>query len=268
MSIELDRVTALIEEIAQEEVLPRFRKLADDDVHTKEGGELVTTADRAAEAALTARLKDLLPGSMVVGEEAVAADRKVLELLDGEDPAWVIDPVDGTGNFASGKAAFAVMVALIVGGRTQAGWIHDPIAGRTGVAEAGGGAFMAGERLQVREAVPLVEMTGTLHASSYAPKVIADRVAAARDMVKALPSRHCAGLEYLSLATGEMSFTLFTRLMPWDHAPGILLHSEAGGYSACFDGTPYGARRHREIGVLMSPDRASWMELEETLLRP
>jgi fructose-1,6-bisphosphatase/inositol monophosphatase family enzyme len=267
MSIDPDRVSKIIEEIAQEEVLPRFRALADEDVQTKMGGELVTTADHAAEDALTRRLGALLPGSLVVGEEAVAADPRVMARLDGDDPVWVIDPVDGTGNFAGGKPAFAVMVALIVGGKTQGGWIHDPVAGRTAAAEAGSGAFMAGRRLGVAKAAPVAEMTGTLHASSYAPKKVAARVQAGRNKVAALPSKRCAGLEYLQLVTGEMSFTLFTRLMPWDHAPGILLHSEAGGYNACFDGTPYGARRYREIGVLMAPDRAAWAQLHEVLLR-
>lgn len=267
MTIDLDRVTGIIEEVAQTEVMPRFRKLTDEDVHTKAGGELVTTADREAEAALTPRLKELLPGSLVVGEEAVAADPDVMARLDGEDPVWVIDPVDGTGNFAGGKAAFAVMVALIISGKTQAAWIHDPNAGRTAAAALGSGAFMGGRRLEVAKAAPLAEMTGSLHASSYAPKDIAARVNAGRECLVTLPSRRCAGLEYLSLVTGEMNFTLFTRLMPWDHAPGILLHSEAGGYSACFDKTPYSARRYKEIGVLVAPDLASWSELNEALLR-
>ena len=267
MSIDPDQVTKLIEEIAEEEVLPRFRALADGDVQTKKGGELVTTADHAAEAALTRRLKALLPGSLVVGEEAVAADPQVMARLEGADPVWLIDPVDGTGNFAGGRAAFAVMVALIVDGKTRGGWIHDPIGGRTAAAEAGSGAFMAGRRLSVAKAGRLSEMTGTLHASTFAPKEIAARVQAGRKKVAALPSQRCAGLEYLNLLTGEMTFTLFTRLMPWDHAAGILLHAEAGGYSACFDGTPYGARRYREIGVLMAPDRGAWDRLYEALLR-
>ncbi|HMB75554.1 MAG TPA: inositol monophosphatase family protein, partial [Kiloniellaceae bacterium] len=211
MPIDPDRVTTIVEEIAQEEVLPRFRALADEDVQTKKGGELVTTADHAAEEALTRRLKEVLPGSLVVGEEAVAADPEVMGRLELDEPVWLIDPVDGTGNFAGGKAAFAVMVALVVGGETKGAWIHDPVGGRTAAAEAGSGAFMGGRRLAVAKAAPLAEMTGTLHASTFAPKEIAARVQAGREMVAALPSRRCAGLEYLNLVTGEMAFTLFTR---------------------------------------------------------
>jgi fructose-1,6-bisphosphatase/inositol monophosphatase family enzyme len=76
----------------------------------------------------------------------------------------------------------------------------------------------------------------------------------------------CAGAEYLRLAAGEVHFSLFTRLMPWDHVPGTLLHREAGGIALCFDGRPYTAERYRDIGLLMAPDRRSWGALQATLL--
>ena len=263
----IDRVTEAIEAVAAEEIMPRFRSLRDHEIEAKANGELVTAADIACEKVLSAQLPGLLPGSEVVGEEAVAAEPALMDLLDGEGPVWIIDPVDGTGNFARGTAVFAVMVALAVGGKTQAAWIHDPIGGRTAVAEAGSGAYMAGQTLKVAPAAAaLSEMTGTLHASSFAPPEIAQRVHKRRGRVKALRSLRCAGAEYLRLITGEMQFTLFTRLMPWDHAPGVLLHQEAGGTARCFDGDDYGVRRHREIGVLMAPDGTSWDLLHRELL--
>src|SRR3546814_16335532 len=81
-----------------------------------------------------------------------------------------------------------------------------------------------------------------------------------------MKSLRCAGAEYLRLAAGETHFSLFTRLMPWDHVPGTLLHSEAGGLALCFDGTPYKATRWRETGLLMAPDRQRWAALHATLL--
>jgi fructose-1,6-bisphosphatase/inositol monophosphatase family enzyme len=266
MKVPVEKVTAAIEEVAAREVMPRFGSLAKSEVRAKDSGELVTTADLACEEALRERLAALLPGSRVVGEEAVEADPSVMELLAGDDPVWVIDPIDGTGNFARGTPVFAVMVALVAAGRTVAAWIHDPITPRTAVGEVGSGAFMAGRRLTVRGPDAPEDMRGTLHASSFAPAELAARVARRRDRVNALKSLRCAGWEYLRLAAGEMDFTLFTRLMPWDHAPGILLHREAGGVANCFDDTPYNALRYREIGVLMAPDAPSWHYLHETLL--
>src|SRR3546814_2163957 len=110
------------------------------------------------------------------------------------------------------------------------------------------------------------QMTGSLHASSYAPPGIARRVEQGRGRVAAMKSLRCAGAEYLRLAAGETHFSLFTRLMPWDHVPGTLLHREAGGIALCFDGTPHKATRWRETGLHLAPDRQSWDALPATLL--
>src|SRR5215831_11049818 len=126
------RVTALIEETAALEILPRFQKLAAGEIREKSPGDYVTVADEAAEAHLSPRLTALLPGSLVLGEEAAA-----------------VDPIDGTGNFAAGRPGFAVMVALIRSDAVVAGWIHDPIGGRTAVAAAGEGAWIGECRLKV-----------------------------------------------------------------------------------------------------------------------
>src|ERR1700730_15726265 len=122
-----EKVGRLIAEIAAAEVMPYFQKLGHGDITEKGPGDLVTVADVAAERRLSAVLTDLLPGSLVVGEEAAAADPGVLEALAGDAPVWVIDPIDGTANFAEGKPVFAVMVALVRRGETVMAWIHDPV---------------------------------------------------------------------------------------------------------------------------------------------
>jgi fructose-1,6-bisphosphatase/inositol monophosphatase family enzyme len=246
--------------------LPRFQALADHEIEEKVAGELVTVVDVAVENLLTARLQDLLPGSLVVGEEAVHAEPALMEQVTADAPVWIIDPIDGTRNFAHGRETFAIMVALAQGGESEAAWILEPVSGRFGVAERGSGAWMGGRRLRVAAPDTPARMTGSLHASSYAPKELARRVDRRRDRVKAVKSLRCAGAEYLRLAAGETHFSLFTRLMPWDHVPGTLLHTEAGGTALCFNGTPYKAGRYRELGLLMAPDQVSWDALHETLL--
>jgi fructose-1,6-bisphosphatase/inositol monophosphatase family enzyme len=67
-------------------------------------------------------------------------------------------------------------------------------------------------------------------------------------------------------AGGHCHFLFFNRLMPWDHAPGWLLHREAGGFSACFDGTDYAPAR-TDGGLICTPDRASWQALRDALFR-
>lgn len=264
--VDTQNVATVIEEIADSEVMPRFRALGNDEIQEKAAGELVTVVDLAVEQVLTRRLADLLPGSLVVGEEGVHAEPALMERLHGAGPVWIIDPIDGTRNFARGREAFAIMVALVEGGEACAAWILEPASGRFGIAEAGSGAWMSGQRLDVAKPKRPAEMTGSLHASSYAPRELSRRIDQRRGRVSAVRSLGCAGAEYLRLAEGQTHFSLFTRLMPWDHVPGALIHREAGGVALCFDRQPYRADRYRDLGLLMAPDRESWEALYDTLL--
>lgn len=266
MSIDPAHVTRLIEETAAEEILPRFRRLADHEISEKEGGEVVTAADIASEARLTRLLKDLLPGSQVVGEEGYAELPKVLDYLQGPDPVWLVDPVDGTGNFAAGRETFAVMVALVRGGEIAASWIHEPTLARTAVAELGGGAWIGDTRLQVAESVALVAARGTLHGGRYGGPELRKRIQAGRERLGAMPSLSCAGAEYVRLASGGAHYVLFTKMMPWDHAPGVLLFGEAGGLAQTFDRRPYEPARRDTPGLLLAPDEEGWEALYAEIL--
>src|SRR5258706_1538626 len=113
--IDVERVDRIIREVARTEIVPRFRMLRAGDIREKSPGNLVTAADMASEAALTRRLGEILPGAVVLGEEAAAEDEGLFGLLAGDAPVWIIDPVDGTINFAHGRPGFAVIVALVSG---------------------------------------------------------------------------------------------------------------------------------------------------------
>ena len=148
-------VEEAVRTVAAAEVVPRWRKLAATDISTKTGPrDLVTVADREAEARLTEILTALLPGSVVVGEEATHADPGVLKRIGGEAPVWIVDPVDGTTNFVAGREEFATLVALARGGDVVASWTYVPQLGLMATARAGGGAWLGGERLRTAEAAP------------------------------------------------------------------------------------------------------------------
>ena len=263
--LDVPRVTTLLQEAAAEEVLPRFQALAEGDVRDKGGGELVTVADEAVEKRLTRGLADLLPGSGVVGEEAVAADPSILTGVDDERPYWLIDPVDGTANFAAGRPTFAVMVALVVGRKTVMSWIHDPLGGRTAVAELGAGAWLNGERLLASTPASEAQLRGTLHTGRYGGRDLDKRVQPLRERLGAIRSLRCAGHEYLRLASGEMNYSLFTKLMPWDHAPGVLLFREAGGIVRLLDGTYYDAPIVKGAPLLCASDETIWERLRREI---
>jgi len=269
MPIDIDRISAIVAETAEAEVRPRFRALAKGDVREKSAGDLVTVADEAAEAALARRLRDELPGSVVLGEEAAANEPAVLDYLAGDDPVWVIDPVDGTGNFARGVATFAVMLALVRRGETNAAWIHEPVAGRMTVASRGAGAWLDGERLW-RPAPPrhAANMQGTLHASAHGTPSLRRRLDKRRHLVDAVTSLRCAGAEYVRMARGTQHFSIFTKLAPWDHAPGTLILAEAGGATRLSDGRAYTPQVRDAEALLLAPDEASWDTLYRTLLAP
>ncbi|WP_436771606.1 inositol monophosphatase family protein [Yinghuangia sp. YIM S09857] len=146
---ELGQVTDLMLVVACDEVLPRFGALSDADVTEKGPGDLVTIADRRAEERLTEGLTALLPGSHVVGEEAVHADAGILRQLDGDRPVWIVDPVDGTGNFVRGDERYCMLVALASGGKVQASWTYAPSLGLLATARLGGGALYNGRPVRV-----------------------------------------------------------------------------------------------------------------------
>lgn len=249
------KVSAIIREAAVAEILPRFRNLQEGQVREKKPGQLVTEADVEAERVLARRLTELLPAA-VVGEEGVDADPNLLSALERPGPVWVIDPVDGTGNFAMGRKRFAVLVALVIDGRTVAGWIHDPVPDRTVVAVAGEGAWGEGhgigtERLSVLPEVPLAEMHGSVK-----------RKATVAAKVASVGRKGSAAHDYLDLVTGRLHFVHFTKLMPWDHAAGVLVHAEAGGFNALLDRQPY-RPRPTDGALLLAPGRRSWDEIRD-----
>ena len=147
----IDDVGELIRQAARIAVLPLFRHLAEDDVEEKAPGDVVTVADREAEKIIAAGLLELMPDSAVVGEEAVAADRAVLRRVRGGGPVWLVDPIDGTANFAAGRGPFKMMVALLRDGVTEASWILDPRADSLSCARRGAGAFVDGDRVWVAD---------------------------------------------------------------------------------------------------------------------
>ncbi len=251
--------------------MPRFRKLSPGAVRTKSGpNDLVTEADEAAEALITQGLHRLHPGCVVVGEEACAADPALMSQLDGAELAFVVDPIDGTSNFVAGLPLFGVMAAAVARGQVVAAAIHDPVGDDTAVALRGGGAWLLspnGERtrLHVSEPRPPAAMTGCI-SWRYMPEPMRGRVV--RNMVGlgGVCDYRCAAHEYRMLAGGHCDYLVFNKLMPWDHLPGWLLHQEAGGYSAKWDGSPLNVT-DRGGGLVCTPNRSSFETLRDALMQ-
>ncbi|TDB72025.1 inositol monophosphatase family protein [Micromonospora sp. KC721] len=261
-----DDVGELLRQTATDVVLPLFRRLDDADIFEKAPGDLVTVADRRAEERISEALRKLLPGSVVVGEEAVAENPDLLRHLGGGGAVWLVDPVDGTGNFAAGRAPFALMVALLTDGVLTGAWVLDPIAGVLADARLNAGTRLDGQPVRaVDAAVTSGRMRGTAMTRSLPPAVRTRVEAGGERLGELLSGQHCAGREYLDLLTGDHRFVLFWRTLPWDHAPGVLLVREAGGVARHLDGAEYHPADDRP-GLLVAADAATWSTARAALL--
>jgi fructose-1,6-bisphosphatase/inositol monophosphatase family enzyme len=244
-----DAVLDLLREVAAEVITPRFRSLGTGEVMEKNPGDLVTVADHEAEVLITARLTDAYPDAVVLGEEAYAGDRALMERYLAAEHAFTVDPVDGTKNFVHGSPDHAVMVAETVGGQTVRAWIWQPEHEVAWVAERGAGTWRNGERTRV---TPVPEGT--------APQGVTSMWSLRDHAFDGLPAMRlswvCCGVDYPRLIEGAADYILYGRSNPWDHAPGSLLVTEAGGAVGHPDGTPYGPRSLR-AGLVVAVDRGT-----------
>ena len=254
-----DIIETLIREVTATEIMPRYQSLAEDEKWEKRPGSVVTAADVAAEAFLAKELPPLLAGSVVVGEEMIEDDPSVLDLLDGEVPVWILDAVDGTSNFAKGSPDFGVMVGLVLRRETIAGWIFRPVDNEMYVSERGAGAFRNGDRLRIDPAPrDLSDMAGSLGGYLRRKTDLPEKFSR-------VTSTRCIAVDYCALVNGDVHFAHYRGARAWDHAPGWLMHSEAGGYNRCLDDTPYLAGKPGEGGILLTTDREAWEALREPI---
>jgi len=256
MMIDPERVAAIIAEIAETEMMPRFGRLKPREVRQKSGpNDLVTTIDEKVEGELKRALLDLRPGAAFIGEEAAAADPTIMGALNGV--AWVVDPIDGTRNFINGVPEFGVIVALVADGETQMGWIFAAPRQECAIAVRGKRATIAGEPIAVaKQSRPRPH---GLRSLGWLPAERQSRMRAALAANFTTEPGHCAAYAYLRLARGEVDFKLSSRIHPWDHAAGALLLSEVGGETRWLDdGRPYAPQPSRDAPLLSVAAGRDW----------
>jgi fructose-1,6-bisphosphatase/inositol monophosphatase family enzyme len=261
----IERVEEIVRDVASREIMPSFRRLAQHEISAKTPGEVVTTVDVKVEAQLTRQLQALLPGSRVVGEEAASADLSLLRTLSDGD-VWLVDPLDGTGNFAAGLGPFACMIALLRAGETVCSWMFDPLGSHMAFAEQGAGAFVDGERVRATALSPGTARLRGAVLTRFLPKALAQSVLQrSQHVAEILTGTGCAGAEYPGVVRGAPHFALYWRTLPWDHAPGALFLSEAGGCVGRVDGSAYRAW-DGQSGLLAASNPAIWHDAHRALL--
>jgi fructose-1,6-bisphosphatase/inositol monophosphatase family enzyme len=252
--VDTEAVLDLLREVADTVVTPRFRALEEEQVQEKAPGDLVTVADREAEAAITDRLRRAYPAAVILGEEAYAVQPGIAGVYAEADHAFTIDPVDGTKNFVHGSPDHALMVAELRSGQCVRSWIHQPQHQRSYVAERGAGAFGDGRRL-VR--APVSQDPQRIRAVSAVRGWLGSMVGEIGPLELTWV---CCGVDYPRLIEGDADVALYGGTFPWDHAPGTLMVTEAGGHVGGFDGLPYDPRVSTR-GLVVAGDRASYEQV-------
>ena len=251
---------ALLREVTAKVITPRYQKLATHEITAKIADDVVTIADHESEAMLAEGLAKIVD-IPVVGEEAAFADESVFDRLTGD--CWIVDPLDGTRNFARGATPFGILIAMASGGEAHTGWIYDCLSDRFCAAHRGQGAFVNGEKIVARPtgeeppiaAISLIFMDGARR----------EAVKAALADYRQVDIPYCAAEQYPRLALGVNDLSYFERTLPWDHAAGALWLNEAGGKCARLDGSPYRVDRWRDKGLLGAASPALWDEMAAKL---
>jgi fructose-1,6-bisphosphatase/inositol monophosphatase family enzyme len=254
--------------VAKTEVMPRFRNLSASAVDTKKDAhDIVTEADTAAESALTSAFHTAFPGLDVLGEEGISANPAIIERLDTPGTTIIIDPIDGTWNYAAGQTNFGMILSVVQNGVTLFGLHLDPVMDDWIWAAPGEGAHWARDGatrpIHTRGELPLNQRIGLMSPALFPAHKRAQLVTTALAYGRALSPR-CAAHEYRLIAEGHADFALGAVLNPWDHAAGTLIVAEAGGHAALLDGRAYSVRTRQGV-LLTAANRATWDEAAERL---
>ena len=226
--VDLKAIERLLTDVAREEIVSRFRNLADGDIREKKPGDLVTEADIRAEERLSRELEAMFPGTIAIGEESVARGDVEREVINGERPVWVMDPVDGTSAFAAGNPRFTTLLTLYEEGRAVATWNQAPMFGRSAYAARGEGAVLDGARVSMRSDAALIDARLLLPPRGYS-RLVGERQVRVPVHVARTEVSIGFGVDVFDLLDGTADIAMFGTKNPWELPGGALMIEEAGG---------------------------------------
>jgi myo-inositol-1(or 4)-monophosphatase len=207
------------------------------DVRLKGDVDLVTAADRASEERIVSRIRERFPDHGILAEEGGASgDPASVEHL------WVVDPLDGTTNFAAGLPIWSVSIGVLRRGERLAGVVHDPNRGECFTALRGEGTRLNGRPVRVSEAGSLdsaLLVTGFPYDIRTSPVDNLDHFERMMKVSRAVRRLGSAAIDLAYVACGRFDGFWELKLHPWDVAAGALLVEEAGGVVTDFDGGPF-----------------------------
>jgi myo-inositol-1(or 4)-monophosphatase len=229
---DLKQLRRVVRDAAQEVVLPKFAVVQR---HVKHDGSLVTEVDLAMQRRMQRDLAREWPHYAFLGEEMRQADMDALMRAPGAGGMWVLDPVDGTSNFAAGVPYFAVSLALLIDGRPELGVVYDPVRDECFAAQRGRGAWLNGISIGAAPTgLPLNRCIAGIDFKRLGP-ALAARLGA-QPPYGSQRNFGASSLDWCWLADGRFHLYLHGGQKLWDYVAGHLILMEAAGHALTFDG--------------------------------
>lgn len=269
---DLDFMVGCARRAAKAAILPRFQSLSGlASTRKSRSDDIVTIADQDAEKMITAEVRSRWPDSCVIGEESVSDGVASVSDIVRAARTFVIDPLDGTWNFANGLPLFGVVLALVEHGKTVAGVLYDPVTDDAVLAAMGTGAYFCatdGTLRLLRASAPrnVPDMIG-FSGHGLLDKAVQRRLAEPLTHFHRVLSLRCSCHEYRMLAAGHAQFVIGGNLNPWDHLAGALVVTEAGGHAALHTGAAYGPDCTKGILVAASSFQ-TWKDVADVIADP
>jgi myo-inositol-1(or 4)-monophosphatase len=234
---------------AGEILMERYERL--EQIDYKSARDVVTEADHLSEAHVIAAIRERFPGDAILAEESGAHAATDSQPVNGR--TWVIDPLDGTINYANGLPVFCVAIGFVVDGRSKAGVILDPTRGETFAATADGPATLNGRLIRTSTKDKMSDHVISLALSGRA---VANRARAIRKEIRIARSMGSAALALAYVGNGRFDAMIQeTGLSPWDVAAAGLIAERGGATVTAFDGSAWNnpARGPKTVGVVAAP---------------
>ena len=251
-----DAVVDLLVRVGREVHLRWFGHLDAAQIGAKAHGEVVTEADREAEAMLSDALQSMFPGALATGEESIAADPSLLDALPTAEHLFVIDPIDGTANFVAGNPDFGILLAEVRAGVTTRAWIWQPVHHLLVTGDRATGEV----RVDGELAAPVGAGTGARTGAGRA--LFGGAAHPFLDIggpgLEVAPMLQSCAVDYPQMVTGQRDFLVHNGDRPWDHLPGTLQVELLGGRVAYVDGTPYSLSARGSLPLVAARTPQIW----------
>lgn len=229
----IEELISIIRQVARDELLPRFTKVK----HCKKlDGSILTEADLAVQKTIEQKLKQLDDSILFLSEEMTVEEQEnVLHQVD--KAVWILDPLDGTTNFAAGIPYYAVSLALIEQGQAALGIVYDPERDECFVAEKGMGATLNGKPIKKNDEIVLLKNAVACIDLKRLPEKLAVKIVTQHPF-RSQRSYGGVALDWCWLAMSRFDVYLHGKQNIWDYAAGQLIYSETGGLSCTLSGEP------------------------------